>query len=434
MPKTFFIETYGCQMNVYDSAKMRSLLKACGLAEAPSADAAELVVLNSCAVRGHAEERVLGRAAELAGIKRRSPGVKLVLAGCVAQEHGRALLDRFPHLDAVVGTESYDRLLEAISEEGGAPASQVKQCRPEPGSGVLPDFEGRPSAMVAVMRGCDNFCSYCIVPFVRGRERSRDPRQVLSEIQGLALQGVREVTLVGQNVNSYRWGDIGFPELLGMAASADGIKRVRFITSHPKDLGPGLLEAMASEPRICRHLHLPLQSGSDRVLALMNRGYTAAQYLEKAALARSMVPGLALTTDVIAGFPGETEDDFLMTLEAMGEASFDEAFTYKYSPRPGTAAERLPGQLPEGVRQERLERLIALQRRMALASKLAEVGRAAEVMVEGRSRRGGGQWFGRTGGNKPVAFSAGGCLNPGDLVTVMIEEATEATLIGRALA
>jgi tRNA-2-methylthio-N6-dimethylallyladenosine synthase len=287
--------------------------------------------------------------------------------------------------------------------------------------------------MVAVMRGCDNFCSYCIVPFVRGRERSREPRQVLSEVRGLALQGVREVTLVGQNVNSYRWGDTGFPELLRMAASSDGIRRVRFITSHPKDLGPGLLEAMGSDPRICRHLHLPLQSGSDRVLALMNRGYTAAQFLDKAALARATVPGLALTTDVIAGFPGETEEEFLETLEAMAAAGFDEAFTYKYSPRPGTAAEKLPGQLPEAVRQERLERLIALQRRMALASKRAEVGRVAEVMVEGLSRKGGGQWFGRTGSNKPVAFSAAGAMVPGDLVEVMIEGATDSTLTGRAL-
>lgn len=433
LPRTFFIETYGCQMNVYDSAKMRSMLKGCRLAEADSADEAEMVVLNSCAVRGHAEERVLGRVAELAGLKRRSPGTRLVLAGCVAQEHGRALLDRFSHLDAVVGTESYDCLLDAIADDGGGRASQVRQCRPEPGREALPDFGGRPGAMVAVMRGCDNFCSYCIVPFVRGRERTRDPQQVLSEIRGLALQGVREVTLVGQNVNSYRWGDTGFTELLRMAAWSEGIRRVRFITSHPKDLGPGLLEAMSSDPRICPHLHLPLQSGSDRVLALMNRGYTAAQFLKKAALARSVVPGLSLTTDIIAGFPGETEEEFLMTLEAMEAAGFDEAFTYKYSPRPGTAAERLPGQLPEEVRQERLERLISLQSRMALASKQAEVGKTAEVMVEGSSRRGGGQWFGRTGSNKPVAFSSAGVLTPGDLVMVTIEGATESTLTGRAL-
>ncbi len=432
MPKKFFIETYGCQMNIYDSAKMRSLLKGSGLSEAPSVDEADLVVLNSCAVRGHAEERVLGRAAELAGLKRRRPGIRLVLAGCVAQEHGRALLDRFPHLDAVIGTESYDCLLDVMADEGSIRSSLVKQCRPEPVRDIFPDFGGRPSAMVAVMRGCNNFCSYCIVPFVRGRERSRDPQQVLSEIRWLAQQGIREVTLVGQNVNSYRWGDVRFPELL-LAASSEGIRRLRFITSHPKDLGPELLEAMASDPRICRHLHLPLQSGSDRVLAMMNRGYTLSQYLDIVVLARSIVPGLTLTTDLIAGFPGETEQEFLMTLEAVEAAGFDEAFTYKYSPRPGTAAERLPGQLSEGVRQERLERLIVLQRKMALASKRAEVGRVAEVMVEGLSRKGGDQWFGRTGGNKPVAFASDRNLSPGDLVMVKVETATEATLKGRCV-
>lgn len=431
LPKTFFIETYGCQMNVYDSAKMRAMLKDWGLKEADSVDRAELVVVNSCAVRGHAEERVLGRLAELAGRKGRDNLRKLVLAGCVAQEHGRRLLDRFPKLDAVVGTESYDCLLDILSSDDGGPASRISQCLPEPGAELLPDYGGRVAAMVAVMRGCDNFCSYCIVPFVRGRERSRNPSQVIDEIAGLASGGVREVTLVGQNVNSYRWADTDFPRLLLMAASVDGIKRIRFITSHPKDLGSGLLEAMAAEAKICPHLHLPLQSGSDRILTLMNRGYTIGQYLEKVDMARALVPGLALTTDVIAGFPGETDEDFQMTLVAMEKAGFDEAFTYKYSPRQGTEAEKLPGQLPEEVRQERLERLIALQRNMALASKLREVGRVLEVMVESPSRSGNGQWFGRTGGNKPVAFHAQDGLRPGDLVAVIIEEATEATLKGR---
>ncbi len=429
---TFFIETYGCQMNVYDSAKMSAILKSSGWTEAGSADEAGLVIVNSCAVRGHAEDRALGRVAELSGLKRGSPGRKLVLAGCVAQEHGRALLDRYPLLDAVVGTESYDCLLELLSGGGGR-ASRASQCLPEPGREVMPDFAGRVSAMVAVTRGCDNFCSYCIVPFVRGRERSRDPRAVLAEVEWLAGRGAREVTLVGQNVNSYRWGDWGFPRLLAEAAVAGGVRRIRFITSHPKDLGPKLLEAMAAAPAVCEHLHLPLQSGSDRILTLMNRGYTAAEYLEKARQARSIIPGLVLTTDLIAGFPGETEDEFLATLEAMEAAGFDEAFTYKYSPRRGTAAERMPGQLPGEVRQERLERLIALQRRMALDSKRRDVGGSFEVMVEGPSRRGEGRWFGRTRGNKPVAFSSDEAMSPGDIVPVAIEAATAATLQGRAL-
>lgn len=429
--KTFFIETYGCQMNVYDSAKMRATLKALGWTEAAEPGGAWLVIVNSCAVRGHAEERVMGRMAELAGHKRRLPGSRLVLAGCVAQEHGQTLLARFPNLDAVIGTESYDCLGELLSEPGAWPACRVSQCVPEPGREVLPDFGGRASAMVAVMRGCDNFCSYCIVPFVRGRERSRDPAEVLAEIEGLARRGAREVTLVGQNVNSYRWAGWDFARLLMESARVDGIARARFITSHPKDLGRELLEAVALEPRICPHLHLPLQSGSDRVLASMNRGYTSGEFLKKIELARLLIPHLAVTTDVIAGFPGETEDEFRMTLGAMEAAGFDEAFTYKYSPRQGTAAIRLPDQLPEEVRQERLERLIALQRRMSLDSKRKEVGRTLEVMTEGPSRQGSGQWFGRTGGNKPVAFFSERDLRAGDLVRVTVGQASSATLRGR---
>lgn len=431
--KTFFVETYGCQMNVYDSAKMKALLKSRGWAEAGSPMDAGLVIVNSCAVRGHAEERVLGRVAELAGLKRRRPEAKLVLAGCVAQEHGRALLERFPHLDAVIGTESYDCLADLMSDAERGPACRVSQCLPEPGREVLPDFGGRPSAMVAAMRGCDNFCSYCIVPFVRGRERSRDPREVLAEIEGLVSQGVREVTLVGQNVNSYRWAGTGFPRLLRQVCRVIGLERVRFITSHPKDLGQELLEAMAGEPSACEHLHLPLQSGSDRVLIMMNRGYTAAEYLAKARMARSLVPGLSLTTDVIAGFPGETEDEFRMTMEVMEEAGFDEAFTYKYSPRQGTAAGDLPGQVPDDARQERLERLIALRQKLALSSNLRMAGQTVEVMVEGPSRHGQGQHFGRTRGNKPAAFGSERALKPGELVRVLIEQTTTATLRGRAV-
>ncbi len=429
---TFFIETYGCQMNVYDSAKMRAWLKSCGWAEVPSIDEAGLVIVNSCAVRGHAEERVLGRVAELGGLKCKSPEIRLVLAGCVAQEHGRKLLDRFPHLDAVIGTESYDCIVELLSEAPGEPVSRVNQCLPEPGRRVLPDFGGRVSAMVAVMRGCDNFCSYCLVPFVRGRERSRDSGEVLSEIEGLVGQGVREVTLVGQNVNSYRWADKKFPNLLGEAAGVSGLERLRFITSHPKDLDRELISVMAEGGKVCPHLHLPLQSGSDRILKLMNRGYNVSEYLRKAELSRSLIPGLTLTTDVIAGFPGETEDEFQMTLRAMEQAGFDEAFTYKYSPRPGTAAAGLQGQLPDEVRQERLLRLIDQQQKMSLASKQRDVGRTFKVLTEGPSRQGQGQYFGRTDGNKPVVFTSLQEVRAGEIVRVLIEKASSSTLMGKA--
>lgn len=426
---SFFIETYGCQMNLYDSAKMRALLKENGWVEAREAGEADLVVINSCAVRQHAEERVLGRVAEFKRLKESRPNRKLILAGCVAQEKGRRLLEQFPHLDAVIGTEGYDCLLEIIEQDGGQQACHLSICRPDAGRSRLPDFQGRVTAMVAAMKGCDNFCSYCIVPYVRGRERSRPHQEILAEVRGLAAAGVREVTLVGQNVNSYHWGGLDFAALLSATAGIEGLSRLRFITSHPKDLGPKLLEAMASDPKICRHLHLPLQSGSDRILKLMNRGYTLAEFLQKVELARSLMPDLVLTSDIIVGFPGEGEEDFRQTLEAMRLAGFDSAYTYMYSPRPGTKAFDLPGQLPREVRLERLQILIALEREMALASNQREVGRELEVLVEGSGRR-RGQHYGRSRGNKPVAFVSSDPLAPGRLVMVRIEKASAATLVG----
>jgi len=430
--RSFFIETYGCQMNLYDSAKMRSLLKHNGWVEVGTAPEADVIIINSCAVREHAEARVLGRVAELKGLKESNVGRKLILAGCLAQEKGRRLLDQFPHLDAVIGTESYDCLLQIMEQEEGRQASLLSLCRPDPGRWLLPDFSGRITVMVAAMKGCDNFCSYCIVPYVRGRERSRPNQEILEEIRGLAALGVKEVTLVGQNVNSYRWAGWDFADLLKAAAKVQGLHRVRFITSHPKDLSSKLLEAMASDPKICRHLHLPLQSGSDRILKLMNRGYTVSDYLRKVELARTMMPDLAITSDIIAGFPGEDEDDFQQTLWAMRQAGFDSAYTYMYSPRPGTKACALPGQLTQEVRLERLQRLIALEREMALASNRQELGKEVEVLVEGRGRR-RGQYFGRSRGNKPVAFSSSSPLEPGRLATVRIEKASSATLIGSFL-
>ncbi len=431
MDATFHIETYGCQMNVYDSARIRALLLAEGWREAGGPEAAGAVILNSCAVRGHAEERVLGRVGELKGLKAARPGLVLALAGCVAQERGRALLDQYPQLDIVVGTESYDRLPQLIQgvRRGGPRSCDTSFCSCD----RLPaaaDFEGRPAGYAAVMRGCDNFCTYCIVPYVRGRERSRPPREIADEIAAMVRRGLRDITLVGQNVNSYRYGDADFPALLAAAAGVPGIERVRFITSHPKDCGRRLLEAMADGPRVCEHLHLPLQSGSDRILGLMNRGYTAARFIELAALARSTVPGLSLTSDVIVGFPGETEAEFRETLALVADLRFDAAFTYRYSPRPGTKAAGLPDQLPEEVKLGRLDELIKLQNRITLESNQAEVGKSFEVMTEGPSRKGGGQLVGRTRSNKVVAFASDSDAAPGAMVQVRISGATTGTLIG----
>ncbi|MDI6739991.1 MAG: tRNA (N6-isopentenyl adenosine(37)-C2)-methylthiotransferase MiaB [Candidatus Edwardsbacteria bacterium] len=434
MAKLFYIETYGCQMNLYDSARIRSILLAEGYAESEKTESADIVILNSCAVRGHAEERVLGRLGELKGMKSKNPGLILALTGCVAQERGRALLDEYGQLDIVAGTESYDHLPELIRDvlNSGGPVANTHFCSCEHRP-VHADFEGRVAAFVAIMKGCNNFCSYCIVPYVRGRERSRSPQDIIAEIGHLSSRGARDITLVGQNVNSYRYGDVDFPSLLNQVSESADIRRIRFITSHPKDCGARLLETMAASDKICEHLHLPLQSGSDRILELMNRKYTADRFITLAAQARAAVPGLALTSDVLVGFPGETGDEFGQTMDVVERLRFDAAFTYRYSARPGTKAADLPGQLPEEVKLRRLDELIKLQNRITLESNRADVGKTFEALIEGPSRKGGTQLFGRTRGSKPVVFDSTGIVKPGELVRVKIHEATPGTLIGNLL-
>ena len=432
MSKTFYIETYGCQMNVYDSACISSLLSGAGMAKAESLEQADAVIINSCAVRGHAEERVLGRVGELKGLKTKNPGLKLVLCGCVAQEQGSALLERFKHLDAVIGTKNHAELPSVLARLF---AEDLQICRndisisPEE-TGLTPDFKDQVTAQLAVMRGCNNHCSYCIVPFVRGPESSRRAPAVIGDMERLARQGIKEVTLVGQNVNSYNWQEKNFPKLLQQACRVEGIERIRFITSHPKDLSDELLSVMAGQAKVCKHLHLPLQAGSDRILALMNRKYTLAHFLSLANKARKAVPGLVLTTDIIVGFPGETEGEFRETLEAVKSIRFDAAFTYKYSKRPGTKAAGFPGEVSEGEKLGRLDLLIKTQQAITIESNLADIGKIFEVLVEKESKRSQGQFMGRTGGNKTVAVNSSRDLNPGQMVKVKIEKATQATLTG----
>lgn len=426
----FYLETYGCQMNLYDSAVVRSILKAAGCHESSEIGGADLIIINSCAVRGHAEERVLGRIGELKSWKSSRPGRLMALIGCVAQENGATLMGKFPQLDLVLGTERHRDIIPALEAFLNSRRREAATGLEPRGDDPLPDFQPQVSAFLAVMRGCDNFCSYCIVPYVRGGEYSRPESQVLRDINGLAGRGVKDITLVGQNVNSYRSGVVDFPALLKRAAAISGIERVRFITSHPKDCSHNLLETMAGDDKICHHLHLPLQSGSDRVLARMNRRYTLGQYQAIVDAARRMMPDLVLTTDLIAGFPGETDDDFWATLRAMRDIRFDSAFTYQYSPRPGTAAAGLPEQLEDEVRHNRLERMISLQQEISLKSNQADVGNVFEVLVEqGVTRK--GQPMGRTMGGKMVAIDGSLDVLPGQLVRVIIGRATKSTLIGR---
>jgi tRNA-2-methylthio-N6-dimethylallyladenosine synthase len=418
MTITYFIDTYGCQMNVSDSETIRGLLDAAGFHESSSPETADTVLLVSCAVREHAETRVLGRAAQLAGL--RSPGQDrgpfVVLCGCVAQEHGRELLERYGVLDAVVGPDCY-RDLPGILRGRRRDASIGRR-----GSDHYEDLprvrREFPRSFVTIMRGCNNYCSYCIVPAVRGPERSREAGRILTEVAELSAAGYGEITLLGQNVNSYRDGSTGFSELLGAVARTADPAWIRFVTSHPRDLTRGVAEVMAGTGNICRQLHLPLQSGSDRILADMNRGYTSGEYLEKVAMLRELMPGIVLTTDVIAGFPGETLDDFDRTAALLEEIGFDYAFLFRYSERKGTAAASMPGAMPVEERLRRLHVLQGIQNRITLRRSAMLAGRELRVLVTGEARR-PDQQAARTMGNRMVILE-NTSFQPGELVDVTI--------------
>lgn len=423
----YYIDTYGCQMNVHDSETIAGILEADGFLPAEAPEDSDVVLLVSCAVREHAETRVLGRTAQLGGISRKGSRRRplLVLCGCVAQEHGSGLLDRFPDLDLVVGPDCYLELPGLIRNSA---RTSLVDFRREDYEGVRPVRREFPRAFVTIMRGCDNFCTYCIVPYVRGRERSRGADSVLSEVRELNDLGYGEITLLGQNVNSYRDGKTMFPSLLERVSEAAGDTWIRFVTSHPKDLVESTVSVMSSRGNICRQLHLPLQSGSDAVLARMNRGYTAGQYLEKIEAIREAMPGIVLSTDVIAGFPGETEEDFSMTVELMERIRYDYAFLFRYSERSGTAACGMDGGVPEEERLRRLGVLQDLQRRITLERSRELIGRTIEVLVTGPARR-EGQQAARSRGNRMVVLQ-GTEYPPGTILKVRITGADGWTHFG----
>lgn len=440
MPATYYLRSFGCQMNEHDAERIRALLEAEGLHEVDAPEAADVLVYNTCTVRESADQRLAGHLGEAARLKRERPGRLVLLTGCFPQAERGQVFSRFPFVDGALGPQSLWRLPELLraareaAAAGGPPPGFFEDS--ERLSGDLPGRRRRPfQAWVQVMTGCTNFCAYCIVPYVRGPERSRPPQAVVAEVEGLVADGVREVTLLGQNVNVYgrdlagREPGADFPSLLRRLGRVPGLARIRFVTSHPRDFGDDLVAAVAEVPAVCEHVHLPAQSGSDRVLAAMNRGYTAAQFLDRVAALRAAVPGVRVTTDLIAGFPGETEADFEDTLALVREARFDAAFTFIYSPRQGTPAASMPGQVPYEVRRERVERLIALTQELALASNRRLVGQRVEVLVEGASRD-GRLWRGRTRGNVTVNFA--GRAEPGAIVAVEVTGATSTTLSGRA--
>lgn len=434
--KRFYIRTFGCQMNEYDSRLLRDLLVSSGWLPTERIEQAALILFNTCSVRQKAETRVYGHLSGVANLKRLNPEVKIVVVGCMAQRLGEELIDRFPCLDLVLGTEeifSLPEILESGDSSGKVRVGLSGRDFGDLASGLAASSSRRLTGFVAITRGCDNFCSYCIVPYVRGPLRSRPLAQILVEVEGLVARGAREITLIGQNVNAYSDGEVDFPELLKKVCSLPELQRVRFTTSHPKDFGDRLVERMADLPQVCEHLHLPLQSGSNEILARMNRDYTVEEYIQKVEDARERIPDLCVTTDLIVGFPGERQTDFERTLETVQKVGFDTSFTFRYSPRPGTAAAGFDDDVPETAKIGRLNRLITLQREIANRKNRELVGGVQEILVEGHSRRQQDKWRGRTRGGKTVLFSDDSRDLVGKLCRVKISTCNSKTLFGEAV-
>jgi len=431
--KNLHITTFGCQMNVYDSERLAGLLSAQGYRRVEDINSADLIILNTCSVRQRAEHKVYSFLGGLKELKKDKPRLLIGVGGCVAQQEGKRLLEDIPHLDFVFGTRVLERVPELLADAAAGrrrALTPLEEVQSVPGPLLL----ARPGlkSLVTVMHGCNNFCAYCVVPYVRGRERSRPAEDVLQEVAALAEAGAKEVTLLGQNVNSYRDPATGldFPGLLARVAELESVLRIRFTTSHPKDLSPGLMEAMAGIPHVMEELHLPVQAGSDRVLKAMNRGYTRAQYLGKVAELKKRVPSVALGSDMIVGFPGETEEDFQQSLSILRAVGYDYLYSFKYSDRPFTKASRLADKLPDTVKAERLGRLQALQREISLALHKELVGQVEEVLVEGPAKKGEGLMTGRSRAGRAVNFPGPLDLT-GRLVKVIIKEGHVNSLKGR---
>ena len=437
--KGYWIRTFGCQMNEHDSERMAGLLEVQGYRPVPTAAEADVVIFNTCAIRENADNRLYGNLGRIKQLKRSRPDLKVVVGGCLAEKDRELVVGKAPWVDVVFGTRNIEALpgLLAQVERQGVPVvelSEALQVFPS----ALPARRGsRTHAWVAIQFGCNNSCTFCIVPSVRGRETSRRLGDVLGEVAGLVADGVVEVSLLGQNVNSYGRDAYGTPRFADLLLALDGIpglRRVRFTSPHPKDFREPVARAMAESSVVCEHLHLPLQSGSTRLLKEMKRSYSRERYLEKVAMARRLIPGLALTTDIIVGFPGETEEDFAGTLSLVEEVGFDAAYTFQYSPRPGTAAGARSDQIPKPVVQERFDRLVASQERISLERNQAEVGARMEVLVEGPSKKEPGKATGRTRTNKLVHFpNPGGSLLEGAFAEVRVTGAAPHHLDGELI-
>lgn len=434
--RLIYIETYGCQMNVADSEVVAAIMGMAGYGVTDNIEQANAVLLNTCSIRDNAEQKIHGRLQYLASLKKKRKGNLIIgVIGCMAERVKDDLIQNHG-VDLVAGPDSYLDLPGLFaSVEAGEKAINVELSTTETYRDIIPlKITGnRVSGFVSIMRGCNNFCSYCIVPYTRGRERSRETESILAEVADLRARGFKEVTLLGQNVNSYCYsgkdGAVDFAKLLSMVAEAAPDMRVRFTTSHPKDMSDEIIEAISTHDNICKHIHLPVQSGSNSVLKAMNRKYTREWYLDRIAAIRRLIPDCGISTDLFTGFHDESEDDFLLTLDLMRQVGFDSSFMFKYSERPGTLASKtMPDNIPEDVKIDRLNRMIALQNELSAESNRKDVGKVFEVLVEGVSKRSTQQMVGRTQQNKTCVFPRGNA-KVGDFVKVIVRDSSSATLI-----
>jgi tRNA-2-methylthio-N6-dimethylallyladenosine synthase len=432
--KSLYIRTFGCQMNVQDSEKIRGIYRTSGFQDTNNAVNADVIVINTCSVRQKAEQKFYSELGRLKKLKKMNPHLRILVAGCIAELEGQKIQERFPYVDFVCGTRHIDKISQWI--EGTYHESLAK------GENETYHVINLPSArdegvkvFISIMYGCNNFCSYCVVPYTRGKERSRPSQDIINEIKDLTKKGIKEVTLLGQNVNSYGKGldeGINFTGLLRKIHTISGIERVRFVTSHPKDLTDELITSMAEMPEICEHIHLPLQAGSDRILALMNRKYLISHYMDRIHMLRRLIPDISITTDIIVGFPSETEEDFMMTLKVMREICYDGTYAFKYSQRPFTKALTMDNHVSEDVKGRRLTEVLKLQDQITYEKNLLLEGHVLEILVEGKSETDPTKLTGRTRTNKIVNFYGNDRLI-GRLITVNIIEAKRHSLLGKVL-
>ncbi len=429
--KKYYIETYGCQMNEADSELVAGLLQQSGYRNTAYPEEADIILVNSCTVRENAERRAIARLSQFKNLKKTNPELMLGLIGCVAQRDRGKLLTERKYIDLIIGPDAY-RSLPKVIEKHQTPFIDVRLSRTEVYDDLLPFRQSVVNAWISIMRGCDKFCTFCIVPYVRGRERSRSPESILHEINKALADGYREVTLLGQNVNSYIFGKHRFPDLLDTVAKIPDLRRIRFTSPHPQDVDERMLTVMQSHQNICKHVHLPLQAGSSRVLKLMNRSYDQEHYLKVVKMIRQYLPQASITTDLIVGFPDEKPEDFEQTLKVMQAVRFDAAFMFKYSPRPGTKAARMPDNVPEEEKTQRLEAVIQLQKRHTLERNKASVGTIQEILIDGASKKNPSEMIGRTDTNKIVVIKKG---QPriGEFYQVKITEAAGVSLFGKII-